>query len=146
MLIDLKNSLGFKINKTSNHMLSIINPILAEFDIAIEQRATLEIIKYEDDVTLTKIAAILDKDKTTISRTVRVLEKKALIQRNNNSEDRRSTMLELTSKGEETLNNSQESITKFRNDLISNLSKEEIDTLFNLLDKVVLGLDSNKHD
>lgn len=142
--IDLKHSLGFKIHKTSNHMLSIINPILGKYDIAIEQRSTLEIIQNEKDITLTKIAAILGKDKTTLSRTIRVLEKKGLIQKNFNCEDGRSNIIELTLKGKETMKNSQEAINAFRNNLISQLDNDEIEIFYKLLDKVVVGLETNK--
>lgn len=72
----LEQSLGFKISKISNKINNKFNKLLQKYDIALEQRATIEIIKYRKDVNQTEIAAILEKDKTTISRTLASLEKK----------------------------------------------------------------------
>ena len=79
MAYELEKSIGFKINQTANKLNNKFNLLLQTYDIAPEQRATLEIIKYEKDVNQTKIAQILGKDKTTISRTLATLEKKGFI-------------------------------------------------------------------
>lgn len=140
MKIDLQNSIAFKINKTANNINSIINQILSEYDIAIEQRVAMEIIKNETDVTLTKIANILSKDKTTISRTLRTLEKKGFINKIDSENDRRVNFVELTLKGENTLKDSEEVVNNFRYDLISKMSENEIEIFFELLGKVTTQL------
>ncbi len=144
MKIDLQQSLGFKINKTANDINSVFNHVLNEYDIAIEQRVTLEIINNEEEVSLTKIAHTLSKDKTTISRTLRTLEKKGLIQRNDSSEDRRVNFIELTPKGNETLMQSEKKASEFRTSLMSKLNKDEIQTFLLLLDKIKHGVESHR--
>lgn len=140
MKIDLKNSIAFNINKTANNINSIINHILSDYDIAIEQRVAMEIIKNEADVTLTKIANILSKDKTTISRTLRTLEKKGFINKIDSKNDRRVNFIELTLKGENTLKNSEEVVNSFRYDLVSKMDEDEIKIFFELLGKVTTQL------
>jgi len=76
MSYELEKSIGFKINQTANKINNKYIQLLQTFNIAPEQRATLEIIKYQENVNQTKIANILGKDKTTISRTLSTLEKK----------------------------------------------------------------------
>ena len=142
MKISLDKSVGFKINKIANNINSVFNQILQPFDIAIEQRVTLEIIKYEKNVTLTKISNDLSKDKTTISRTLRTLENKGLIQRVESSEDKRVTFIELTQKGEETLRLSEDIASEFRESLVCSLNEEERETLTKLLKKVGDGLEA----
>ena len=139
MEYELKNSIGFKINQTANKVNNKFNNILQDYKIAPEQRATLEIIKFEKDVNQTKIANILAKDKTTISRTLATLEKKGFIQKE--PIDRRTNLIKLTILGEEILNKSQESVQKFREDLFLNLEKEEVNKLIELLEKVNLSVD-----
>lgn len=73
----LKDSIAYRLIRSSNSVVNSLNRILSAYDIAIEQRATLEIIKYEPDVNQTKIANLLGKDKTTISRSLNSLEKKS---------------------------------------------------------------------
>ncbi len=139
MSYDLEKSIGFKINQTANKLNNKYNQLLQSFDIAPEQRATLEIIKYEADVNQTKIANILGKDKTTISRTLNTLENKNLITKS--QIDKRTNLIQLTQKGEDILNDSFSSVRDFRKKLTSNLSEEEINQLVSLLEKVALSVE-----
>ena len=139
MSYELEKSLGFKINQTANKLNNKYTQLLQSFDIAPEQRATLEIIKYEADVNQTKIANILGKDKTTISRTLNTLENKNLITKS--QIDKRTNLIQLTQKGEDILNDSFSSVRDFRKKLTSNLSEEEINQLVSLLEKVALSVE-----
>jgi DNA-binding MarR family transcriptional regulator len=142
MSYELEKSLGFKINQTANKLNNKYNQLLQSFDIAPEQRATLEIIKYETDVNQTKIAQILGKDKTTISRTLNTLEKKGFILKS--QINKRTNLIELSSKGEEILEKSSFLVKEFRKKLASNLNENEINQLFSLLEKVVSHLKEEK--
>lgn len=139
MSYELEKSIGFKINQTANKLNNKYNQLLQSFDIAPEQRATLEIIKYEADVNQTKIANILGKDKTTISRTLNTLENKNLITKT--QIDKRTNLIQLTQKGEDILNNTSSSVKEFRKSLTSELSEDELTQLIFLLEKVALSVE-----
>ena len=139
MAYELEKSLGFKINQAANRINNKFSKLLNQFDIAPEQRATLEIIKYEKDVNQTKIANMLGKDKTTISRTLNTLENKNLITKS--QIDKRTNLIQLTKKGEEILNDSFSSVRDFRKNLTSKLSEEELNQLISLLEKVGLSVE-----
>jgi DNA-binding MarR family transcriptional regulator len=132
----LKNSMGYRINKVANAINVQLNKILAQYDIAVEQRATLEIIKFEKNVNQTMIAQLLGKDKTTISRSLLALEKKGLILKNVIQKDKRLKVIELTLKGEEILEKSQKEVNQFREKLNASLKTHETLFLFNSLDKI----------
>lgn len=132
----LKDAIGYRINKVANNMNTQLNKMLAKYDIAVEQRATLEIIKFEKDVKQTTIAQLLGKDKTTISRSLNVLEKKGLIFKDEIQNDKRIKVIKLTPKGEEVLEMTQESMNQFREKLHTSLQTHEILFLFNTLDKI----------
>jgi DNA-binding MarR family transcriptional regulator len=134
MAYELEKSIGFKINQTANKINNKFNIVLQKYDIAPEQRATLEIIKYEKDVNQTKIANILAKDKTTISRTLATLEKKGFILKK--QIDKRTNLIELTNKGEKILEESALTIKAFRENLSSKLDENEINKIVELLEKV----------
>lgn len=138
MSYELENSLGFKINQTANKINNHFTKILQTFEIAPEQRATLEIIKYEKDVNQTKIANMLAKDKTTISRTLSTLENKGFITKL--QIDKRTNQIKLTDLGEKILKDSEDEVKIFRNILNSNLNPNEIDTIIKLLDKITKNL------
>ncbi|MGB5866711.1 MAG: MarR family transcriptional regulator [Arcobacteraceae bacterium] len=141
MAYELEKSLGFKINHTTNKLNSKYIKLLQSFNIAPEQRATLEIIKYEKDVNQTKIANILAKDKTTISRTLSTLEKKGLISKK--AIDKRTNLITLTKEGDNILLASATLVKKFRASLSKNLSDEEIEFFVNILNKISLNIESN---
>ncbi|NCB12439.1 MAG: MarR family transcriptional regulator [Erysipelotrichia bacterium] len=139
MAYDLEKSVGFKINQTANKLNNEFNYILQVYDIAPEQRATLEIIKYEKDVNQTKISNILGKDKTTISRTLATLEKKNLISKT--QINKRTNLIQLTLEGEKILEDSNKLVKEFRENLISNLSEEEVIQLISLLGKITKSVE-----
>lgn len=141
---ELNNSILFRVNHTANLLNSSFNQTLQPFDIAIEQRITLEYIKNKNSVNQTKIAKVLAKDKTTISRTLRTLESKGYIKRDERTTDKRTNLIKLTALGEEVLQRSSLSVKSFRNRLSSNLSKEERLQLFKLLDKVTGSIKEDK--
>jgi DNA-binding MarR family transcriptional regulator len=115
----LKDSIAYRLIRSSNSVVYTLNKALLPYEIAIEQRATLEIIKFEPDVNQTKIAKLLGKDKATISRSLSSLEKKGLITRVNDANNKRS-------------------VTSFREELRSKISEEEHEMFFNILDKLEL--------
>jgi DNA-binding MarR family transcriptional regulator len=139
MSYELEKSIGFKVNQTANKINNKYTQLLQSFDIAPEQRAALEIIKYESDVNQTKIANILGKDKTTISRTLKTLENKNLITKS--QIDKRTNLIQLTKKGEEVLNDSFTNVKDFRKKLTSKFSEDELNNLITLLEKVSLIVD-----
>lgn len=141
MAYELEKSIGFKINQTANKLNSKYHKILQTYDIAPEQRATLEIIKYEKEANQTMIAEILGKDKTTISRTLATLEKKDLITKT--QIDKRTNHIQLTKLGEEILEKSTNQVKEFRATLISNLTNDEVLQLITLLEKVALNTKEN---
>ncbi|QDF30366.1 MarR family winged helix-turn-helix transcriptional regulator [Halarcobacter anaerophilus] len=140
MRAELDKSILFKVNQTANLLNSSFNQVLQPFDIAIEQRITLEFIKNRKSVNQTKIAKVLAKDKTTISRTLRALESKGYIKRDEKSLDKRTNLIKLTALGEEVLEKSSYTVKSFRESLSSKLSKEEEEQLFKLLNKLLSSL------
>ena len=135
----LKDSIAYRLIRSSNSVVNSLNKRLSSYDIAIEQRATLEIIKYEPDVNQTKIANLLGKDKTTISRSLNSLEKKELITRESDTKnDKRSNKIKLTLKGQKILEDTLLDVTDFREGLSSKISDEEQELFFKILDKLEL--------
>lgn len=134
----LKNSIAYRFIRAANSVNKTLNKKLSPYEIAIEQRATLEIIKFEDDVNQTKIANLLGKDKTTISRSLISLEKKGLIKKSETLEDKRSNRVELTKAGEKILEDTIEEVTSYRESLNEKLTKEESEMFFKIIDKLNL--------
>ncbi|MFA7083642.1 MAG: MarR family transcriptional regulator [Arcobacteraceae bacterium] len=136
----LKDSIGYRINRLANNINTQLNKLLLKYDIGIEQRAILEIIKFEPHVNQTMIAQLLGKDKTTISRSLNALEKKGLLCRSEFLHDKRSNTIRLTSKAETILVNSLEEIKELRQRVHGSLTEQETLLLFTSLNKITQAL------
>ena len=134
----LKNSIAYKFIRGANSVNKTLNKKLSPYEIGIEQRATLEMIKFESNVNQTTIANLLGKDKTTISRSLNSLEKKELIKKSETQGDKRSNNIEITAKGEKILEDTIKEITSFRESLNDKLTKDEREMFFKIIDKLEL--------
>ena len=134
----LKHSIAYRLIKGANNVNNTLNKKLNPYNIAIEQRATLEIIKFESNVNQTTIANLLGKDKTTISRSLNSLEKKGFIKKSETEGDKRSNKIELTPEGEIILDNTINEVKSFRELLNAKLTKKEHDMFFKIIDKLEL--------
>lgn len=134
----LKDSIAYRFIRGANSVNQTLNKKLSSYGIAIEQRATLEIIKFEPHVNQTTIANLLGKDKTTVSRSLNSLEKKGLIKKSEISDDKRSNKVALTKEGEAILEETTQEVTSYREYLNSKLTQEEIEAFFKIIDKLEL--------
>lgn len=134
----LKNSIAYRFIRGANSVNKTLNKKLSPYNIAIEQRAALEIIKFEPNVNQVTIANLLGKDKTTISRSLDSLEKKGLIKKSETVEDKRHKKVELTSAGESILKDTIEEVTSFRESLNEKLTEKELEMFFKIVDKLEL--------
>lgn len=131
----LKDSIGYRTNLIATAVKMNFTKVLqSKFSIAAEQFATLKIIDEEGSVTQTRIAELLEKDKTTVGRSIESLLKKELINIENVQNDRRANKVSLSVKGQVTLNNAVPISKRFNDNLKSKLNKEEIEIFFKVLD------------
>lgn len=129
-----QKSLGFFISNTANLLNSTINKELNAYEIAIEQRAILEIIASKKEIKQTQLGNILTKDKTTISRTLKTLENKNYIIKE--KIDNKTYIIKLSKQGSEVLEKTKNIVNDFRKKILLEFSKEEIENLYNSLEKI----------
>lgn len=129
-----QKSLGFFISNTANLLNSTINKELNAYEIAIEQRAILEIIASKKEIKQTQLGNILTKDKTTISRTLKTLENKNYIIKE--KIDNKTYIIKLSKQGSEVLEKTKNIVNDFRKKILLEFTKEEIENLYNSLEKI----------
>ena len=99
----LKDSIGYRASLAITTLKSRFAKLLSPYGIAPEQFATLKIISEDNEVTQTRIAELLAKNKTTVGRSIDALVQKGLIDRQDIKNDRRANLITLTAKGENVL-------------------------------------------
>lgn len=136
MDIKIQNSIGFKINQVANKLNKSLTHVLKVYNIAPEQRAVLDLINENKVITQKDISALLQRDKTTISRSLNVLVKKEYLKKNESVEDKRVSYIILSKKGKDILDKTNESVNSFRKNINNSLSKVESETFLYLLNKI----------
>jgi len=102
-----------------------------------QQYQVLRAIKYfPEEVTATSIANFLDRNHTSISLIINRMEKDGLVERKINLEDRRSTKLVITPKGEKKYKKAIKPAKDLPYRILSVLSEEELLALTGILGKV----------
>jgi DNA-binding MarR family transcriptional regulator len=114
----LDNSLGFIINTAGRRISQLVSIQFNKYDITTEQWIVLNRLDEQDGISQKDLAKRVEKDQTTVTRILDQLERKGLVQRKTNREDRRSFLIYITVPG------------KSLNKILTPIEAEVIKTLF----------------
>ena len=98
---DKEQSLGYQIHITANYMRNNFNNFLKPYGIFTEQYGVLCILNEKSTLTLSSLADLIFKDKTTVTRLVDSLEKRGFINKIPSPTDRRALNVSMTQKGQD---------------------------------------------
>lgn len=133
----LKDRLAYRFLRVFDKIREYSKESLAEVGIAHGSFITLLYISENEGVTQATLAEIQKKDRNVIGRNIDVLEEKGFVIRKRGEIDRRSFSLYLTEEGKNFVENHSNLLIKSEQKALENLSKDEIKTLFILLDKIL---------
>lgn len=147
--IDYSNTLGPWIGKTYKIMDAFMDSYLLENNVPIskQQWLVLNLIKNNAGLSQNELANFIHRDKTSVTRFIKNLEKKELIERKSSKEDKRVKHLHLSQKGKDILTKTTPLIKKAILDLQNELSSEEVQLAINSLKKIqekIKHLNNNK--
>lgn len=123
-------------------LAAITRPIKAilkqeEIPYSIEHLVLLKITREcKDSVVQQDLAEKMGKDKSMILRIVDILEKDGLLRRIVDPNDRRRNILEVTYLGNQFINRFQEIELMISTELLKNLTDEEIESFFSVVEKI----------
>ncbi|GAX03495.1 MarR family transcriptional regulator [Secundilactobacillus pentosiphilus] len=104
------------------------------------QMRVLLLLNEKDQLTNSQIVDELDIRPSSVSVMVKKLEEEGLVERHDSTEDKRVSLISLTEKGKETITSSHNFKAEFSDELFDSLTKEEQETLGQLLNKLTTGL------
>ncbi len=117
--------------------------VVGEFErsgLTARQADHLEAVRALGNPNLVELAGKLGLSKPSITAIVEKLSEKGFVKKTQSDEDRRSFHLHLTAKGEKVARRHDEIHVRIADMLSKGLSKEELDHLVLLLNKVVVAL------
>lgn len=107
-----------------------------DIGITSEQFVVLDTIYYYENMYQEKLSTILMKDKSNITRILKILENKNLIQRHvHNLNNRLIYRLDITDKGKKIIDENMPKIKQYITELFKNITDEEVDVLYSLSKK-----------
>lgn len=95
----LDDSLGFLINQTGRKISQVLNHYFVPHEVTSEQWSVLARLCEEDGISQKELASRVSKDQTNVTRILDQLQRKGLIVRKVNPEDRRSFLPSVTAEG-----------------------------------------------
>ena len=106
-----------------------------------EQFLVLDILWKEQSLSQQNIADIIQKDKNSVTKIIDSLEKKNLVRRVVDKNDRRINKIELTNDGFALEKVTTEVAINFMNDAIKDIDKQELDIFVNVMRKLKNNLE-----
>jgi DNA-binding MarR family transcriptional regulator len=135
--VKLDNTLGPWLGKTSKMLACLIGEVFKEnnLDLTREQWVFLVKLNHKDGIPQNELAFITERDKTSLTRLVKTMERKDLIIRQNSTKDKRIKLVFLTEEGKIVYKKSLPIMQKTIKDLQKGLTTEEIKLTIQVLKK-----------
>lgn len=133
MSISLDESIGMLTNQTNKKMIRHLNTTLEKYNITLEQWNVLLKLSLNDKLTQKQLAESVDKDQPTLARILDILERKKLIERLSNSEDRRSFLVHITDSGAKLIEEVAPYIEGIFKKMLKGISIEKINIFIQVL-------------
>jgi DNA-binding MarR family transcriptional regulator len=119
------------------------NEQAAQFDTTMATGFTLLSIDPEEGTPSTSLGPIMGMEATSLSRILKTMEERGLIERKPNPEDGRGVLIHLTDFGREKREYSRERVLTFNNTIRKNVSEEKLKHFYEVAE-VISEMISNK--
>ena len=133
----LRNSVGYLMRICSNRLLPQMESLFEDQELSFSQWTTL-VALHSGITTAGDLAHNICHDAGSLTRLVDEMVKRGLVTRNRSESDRRVVTLALTQHGEDLVEALAPRMMNFWNGLLSGFSHAEVDSLINLLTRLVL--------
>lgn len=115
-------------------------------DLSLEQFAILRILYHRDSMRASELAEILGVNKSAITVKVEKLEKKRLITRERDQEDRRNIHLHLSEKGQRVYKDGETKIENFVSSYLNELDPRDFELFINLYEKILTIIQKDRKE
>ena len=135
----IENHFIFKLSRVDKELRRRGNNLMhiEGFDIQFEQIPPLMMAYIEGEVSQQQIADELDRDKSSINRTITWLEKNGYVSVSQDSTDKRKNVIKTSRKGDAFASVLFENMSKLNDEIISELTAEEIKVMDRVFNKIM---------
>jgi len=142
MTQDKENEVGFLLARSTNLIWKHLNRNFLRdgYDVTPEQFSVLMKLYFKNRLSQKEIAEMLFKDKVSVTKIVNSLEKRGLVTRVSDKNDKRIKRIELTSKAKRIIPNLHESAHKTLDSALKNTDKVELEVFKTVLRNIHTNL------
>jgi DNA-binding MarR family transcriptional regulator len=141
--LQLNDYIGFIFNNASRKLNQFAVSFFKSFDITPEQAGVIRRLGEQEGISQKELSIRMAKDQTNITRLLDQLERKELIERNPNKEDRRSFLIHLTGKGKEMHEKIKPVETAIMEIAMAGISEEKKSVLRETIDEILSNIENH---
>lgn len=134
---DFLNNLGFVVNKVAERINLHIGLVITPFGLTNRQYGLLLLLQAQGPQAQIMLSQRVGLDRTSIMRTVDLLEERGLVRRDPDPTDRRKHSVALTDTGAELLANTLGAVQQAEREFAAVLSDQEQDQVLGLLKRLL---------
>ncbi|MEU7852636.1 MarR family transcriptional regulator [Nonomuraea sp. NPDC049141] len=132
-----RRRLGYLLKHANLRLTQLTGPALEPFGIDGRELAVLHVLDEADPLSQQEAARRLRIDRTTMVALVDALEGKKLVSRRPHPDDRRKNMVELTTRGRDTLRDGGQAVEEAERAFLAKLPADDAVLLRELLDRLI---------
>jgi DNA-binding MarR family transcriptional regulator len=140
----MKNSVGYLMRICGNKVLPQMEALFQDQELTFSQWTTLVALHDGRIRTAGDLAQNICHDAGSLTRLIDQMVERGFVTRDRSETDRRVVTLALTQRGRDLVESLAPKVMHFWNGLLSHFSHEEVDTLINLLTRLVIVADSQQ--
>ena len=140
----MKNSVGYLMRICGNKLLPQMESLFQDQELTFSQWTTLVALHDGRIRTAGDLAQNICHDAGSLTRLIDQMMERGYVTRNRSETDRRVVTLALTPRGRDLVESLAPKVMHFWNGRLAHFSHEEVDTLINLLTRLVIVADSKQ--
>ena len=141
--MDLYNVTGFLIHRTDVKLTNYFTKQLKPYHVTPEQWSIICYLDSDKPLTQKELAEAIDRDQTTVVRMIHSLERKGMVSRVLNDQDKRSHKLYLSQKGADIKQQLLVTVQEAHNYVTRGLDHEDVAQLKILLQKLYTNVEED---
>lgn len=140
--MQLNDYIGFIFNNTSRKFNQFATSFFKPYDLTPEQAGIIRRLREQEGISQKELSIRMAKDQTNVTRLLDQLEKKRLVRREPNTEDRRSFLAYLTENGKEISEKIMQLELEIMEIALKDVSEEKIALWKEVLDEIAENINA----
>ena len=142
--MEQEETIDYNIRKTWYNITKMYNRTANEYMASMALGMIILNIDISEGTPSTQLGPSMGMEATSLSRSLNKLEDAGVIERRTDQDDKRKSVIHLTSLGMDWRGVAKEVVINFNNTIQSHFKKEEMETFFSILKKINKIIDENK--